>query len=225
MSRYRTIRPDPLRETILAKEPLEDLLCGHQRGAGEATAAEEIAGEHVLSGEGVAEHAVAQAELALVIDGPDGIGLLGQGPWPTGVPATHTSAAWLNETLPIDDVVDGGPGGQRELGPVVFEEPADLLGPVVGIGFADLKDRLSDVRRCGPGAAPRRAASILEPGAAVLLEALEPLVAGLAADAEAAAGLGEAPQTQLELVDEALAFVHDTGFLEWHRPSPLELAD
>jgi hypothetical protein len=133
------IRPDPLRETVLAEEPLEDLLCGHQRGAGEATAAEEIAGEHVLSCEGVAEHAVAQAELALVADGPDGVGLVGQGPGAAGMPATDAWAARLNETLPVDDVVDGGPGGQRELGPVVFQEPANLLGPVVGVGFADLE--------------------------------------------------------------------------------------
>jgi hypothetical protein len=172
------VGPDPLRETVLAEEPLEDLLGGHQGGAGEPTAAEEVAGEHVLSGEGVAEHAVAQAELAVVVDGPDGVGLFGQGPGAAGMPATDAWAAWLNETLPVDDVVDGGPGGKRELGPVVFEEPPDLLGPVVGVGFANLEDRLSDVWRCGPGAALWRSATVLEPGAAILLEAIEPLVAG-----------------------------------------------
>jgi hypothetical protein len=79
---------------------------------------------------------------------------------------------------------------------VVLEAPADLFGPVVGIGSADLEDRRSDVRGNGPGATPRSAVPILERGRTVVLEAIELFVARLAADPEAAAGLGEALQTQ-----------------------------
>ena len=63
-----------LGEAKLTEEPAEDSAGGIVGGAVQALAAEEIATEAVLDGEGVAVAAVAGLELALEVGGPNGVG-------------------------------------------------------------------------------------------------------------------------------------------------------
>jgi len=69
-------------------------------------------------------------------------------------------------------------------------------------------DHGRDVRRDAVRALMRRAAPIAQAGSALLLEAGEPLVAGLAADLVSRTQLRHRIEVHPVIVDEALALVH-----------------
>ena len=169
------IGADPLGEAELTEEALEHLSGGEELGSGEAAAVEEEPGVHVLYGEGIAEGAVSEAELALEVERPGLVGFGGKGLGPAGMPAAEALATGLHETLLVDNLVNGGAGRERQLGSVRFEIPADLLGAIVGEGLTDLKDCLANFGRRGPGAGVRGTGLIGQRVEAALLEASEPL--------------------------------------------------
>jgi hypothetical protein len=87
----------------------------------------------------------------------------------------------------------------------------DLASSPRGPLLAELKGGLDDLRVGRVRARVRPVGSVSKAVGALELVAPEPLVAGLAADAVAAAQLGEGEQAALGLEDEAPAFRHGIG--------------
>jgi hypothetical protein len=69
-------------------------------------------------------------------------------------------------------------------------------------------DHGRDIRRDTVWAPVRRAAASAQPLAALFLEPVEPLLAGLAADAVSRAELDHCIEVQAVITDEALSLVH-----------------
>ena len=135
---------DAVGKPELAEEPSEHRDYAIDGDIRAAVAGEQEARVHVLDGERVAEVTIAGRELALEVRAPALVGRIGRGVGPTGVPASDTPAALGDEIVPAQDVMDGGPRGQVELGAMPLQKPADLLGPVVVVGPSQIEDRLDN---------------------------------------------------------------------------------
>jgi hypothetical protein len=130
------------------------------------------------------------------------------------------SAALLHEAFTDEVLVEGLGRGQGPLGVEGAETAEDLASSPRGSLLAELEGRLEDLRVGRVGAGMRPVGSVSEAVGAFELVAPEPLVAGLAADAVAAAQLGEREQAALGLNDESLAFGHGIGLQPGHGRLP-----
>ena len=101
----------------------------------------------------------------------------------------------------------------------------DLFGAIERVPFSGLYDGRDDFWVSGMNTGERAPGLILESGSAGLLEAIDPLVSGLTADAVVPAEFGEAEESVQVIVDEAVSFVHGTCLLPGHRAPPLEGPD
>ena len=188
--RLAVIGADARGEAILAKEAAEDQLRRLQARAVESLASQEIPGVRVLDGKRIAVAAIAQLELALEVDRPDDIRAGDRGRRRARMGSALRAAAARDAAMPDEDAVDRRSDGDLVSRVGVEEQLVELAGAPAP-GLAELEDLADEGRRGGVGAAlgPMRAiGKALGPEAGV---ALEPLVAGLAADPVAPAELGE----------------------------------
>jgi hypothetical protein len=120
--------------------------------------------------------------------------------------ALRAAAAW-DSAMPHQDPVDRRPD-RHLIGRVRIEEQLVELAGAPAPGLAELQDLADEGGRGGMGAVlgpMRPIGEALGPESGV---ALEPLVAGLAADAVASAELGEGAWSVLGIEHETLALVH-----------------
>ena len=198
---------DALREPIGAEEPLEHLLGGLEQRTLEPVTGQQIAGVGVLDRERIAVAAIAEAELAFEVDRPDHIGASDRGLRPAWVSADLRSPAAGHAAVPDQDAMDGRGGGHLRRGMSLEEELVELAGAPAPM-LTELED-LADHCGCRGMRAllgPMRAVG--ETVGAELGIAVEPFVAGLAADAVTPAELGEGGGGVLGIEHEALALVH-----------------
>jgi hypothetical protein len=73
-TRHAVVGAEDLREPVHLEEPHEDRAALRSRRAAEAAAGQEVATEAVLHGERKAVPPIAEAELPLVVGGPDHVG-------------------------------------------------------------------------------------------------------------------------------------------------------
>jgi hypothetical protein len=181
----------------------------------EPVAAEQVAAEVIKDGQWIAVDPVAHAELALEVDGPD---LVGRGRVERGGPRmlpVPAAAAMLDAVVAREDVEDGTPGGPgplRVAGPKALQ---DLAGAPAKPGVF-LEDALDDVGRGLVRAGARSAAVLVQPPRPALTVAVEPLVAGVPADAVAQAQLGHRPLATGEVLGKMVSFEHGIGLLPGH---------
>jgi len=176
---------------------------------------------HILDGKRVAELAVSSRELALEVGGPGVVGLGRDAVGSAWMPTTGPLAPLRDEVVAAEDVVDGRPRGEIKPGAAALEVPENLLGTVVWMSTPDIEDRVDDAARRGRRRALRPRGPVLEPRWALLLEALQPLVACGPADAIAPTEGAEALQAALCFGDEASTFLHDMDLPERHRSPPV----
>lgn len=170
--------------------------------------------------EGIAPAAVAELELALEVGAPEVVGV-GAGRRRSLGLASHAAHA-ANEPVAIEHGVHRR--GGRD--PHVAGEAADgpdsriLRAPQCGFSFLAVTMRTLDLARQLVGVAHGAAGAVGQCHGAILLVALEQLVAGLPGDAELPADTGH--RLALEQAgDEAQALIHDGAFLPRHRHPPL----
>jgi hypothetical protein len=218
--RCPVVSADPVGKAELAEKSSKDGNYAIDGDIRATVAGKHESGVHILDGERIAELAVTHGELALEVSGPASVGGVGYGIRPTWMPAPDPPSSLRHEIVAEEDVMHGGPRGQRELGPVPLQIPDDLLRPVVVIGTPNLEDGLDDLGWRGPGAAKWLGGAVREPRRAFLLPSVEPCISGLAADPVALANGAEAPETAVHILDETRTFVHDMGLRERHRSPP-----
>jgi hypothetical protein len=109
--------------------------------------------------------------------------------------------------VPDQDTVDGRGGGDLGRGMSLEQELGELAGAPVP-SFTQLEDLADHRGRSRVGALLRPMGAIGQTVRPEALIAIEPLVAGLAADAVAPAELGEGGGGVLGVEHEALALVH-----------------
>ena len=184
----------------------------------EPVAAEQVAAEGINHGQRVAVDPVARAELALEVDGPDLVwrgGVERGGPRMFPLPAP---AAMLDAVVAREDVEDRAAGGPGPLGVAGLEALQDLPGapPEAGVLLEDQRD---DVGRRLVRTGTRGTAVIVQPPRPALTVAVEPLVAGVPADAVAQTEFGHRPLATVEVLGEMMAFEHGIGLLPGHHSS------
>jgi hypothetical protein len=156
----------------------------------------------------VAVDAVAGAEVALEVRGPEVVGLRGGRRDDAGVLVVPPAPPFLDQAATGQQIAGGADGGPVQ-GRLARPQPGqELGGPPAGMLPTRGADHGRDVRRDAVRALMRRAAPIAQALTAVRLEAGEPLVAGLAADTVSRAQLSHRIEVHPVILDEALALVH-----------------
>jgi hypothetical protein len=176
----------------------------------------------IANGEGIAPHPVAREELALEIGGPEIVGRLGVRRDHAGMLMRPPAPTLLDQAIAGEEVPRGAHGGPRRLGDLGMPGPEpgeQLAGSPVRVrapGAAQqVRDLLVDtVRTVMRGVAP-----ILQAAPAVLVEPVEPLVAGLPANAVAGAELRSRVKTTSIVDDEPFALFHGCRLQPRHRPT------
>jgi hypothetical protein len=180
---------------------------------------QEVAGVLVGDRQRVAIDAVAGPEVPLEVGGPEIVGLRGGRRDDAGVLVVTSAPALLHQT-PANEQLPGGADGGPVQGRLPRPQPGqELGGPPARMLSARGADHGGDIRRDAVGALVRRAAPIAQTQAPVLLVALEPLVAGLAADAVPRAELDHCIEVQPGILNEALSLVHGCCLLPGHWPT------
>jgi len=156
----------------------------------------------------VAVEAIAGAEVALEVGGPEIIGLRG-GRWhDPGVLVAAPPPPVLDQSAAGQEIPGRADGGQvraRMPRPEPVQELGGSPARMLPTGGADQgRDLLGDPVR----ARMRAPAAILQPLPARVLEPPEPLVAGLPADAGPRAELDHRVQVQPVIADEPLSLLH-----------------
>ena len=198
---------NPLGESVGAEEAPKDLLGRLEQRTFEPVAGQQIARVGILDGERIAVAAIAELELSLEVDRPDGIGPGDRGLGAAGVRAELRAAAMPDAAVSHQDPMNGGNGGHPLGGMGLGQELMEFAGTPAP-GFAELEDLANHRGRGGVGAGPGPVGAI---GQALGTEpsiTVEPLVAGLAADVVAPAELGERRGGVLGIEHETLAQVH-----------------
>jgi hypothetical protein len=205
---HAVVGADGAGQAILSEQSVEDGAHAVAFRGEQAVAGEEVAGVLVGDGERVAIDAVAGPEVPLEVRGPEIVRLRRDRRDHAGVLRVAPAPAFLDEAAAGQEIAGGADGGPVQ-GRLPRSQPGQELG---GAPARMLAARRADHRRDGRGDAVRalmgRAAAIAQPLASVLLEAVEPLVAGLAADAVPRAKLDHRIEIQPVILDEALSLVH-----------------
>lgn len=194
-----------------------ELLEGPQ-GAKELLVQSGPAANHVVAVEiahrqRVAPQAVAQKKPALVVDGPDVVGMARRGQPRAG----HLVESWfasrpLGAAMPAKHPRDGAAGGQPPEPMRAAQQLLQLLR-APGAMLAPLaEDQLFDLRRRLLRAAVRSPAAFPQTGRAFLLITAQPLVAGLPAHLKVCAQLRHRELAGAGQADESMLLFHE-GYL------------
>ena len=105
--------------------------------------AEEVAGSQIADGEGEAVGSVLEAELALVVGGPDVVGALRDGLGAPGVSASMATPR-PNEAMPCEDASAGGDAGEVGAGVALAEEVEEYGRAPARMSRAELEDLLDE---------------------------------------------------------------------------------
>jgi hypothetical protein len=196
------------RQPVLPEQAVEDGPHAVAFGREQTMAGQEIPGVLVGNRQGVAVDAIARAEVALEIGGPEIVGLRGGHRNNAGMLIVAPSAPLLHQAPPRQEIAGGAdrrPLQARLARPQPGQEfgrsPARMLPP-------RRTDHRGDVPRDTVGAVMRRPAAITQAAAPAFIVAGEPFVAGLAADAVAGAQFGHGIQVQPVITNEPLTLFH-----------------
>ncbi|HLE05364.1 MAG TPA: hypothetical protein VI729_12235 [Anaerolineales bacterium] len=136
---------------------------------------EQVAGGQVADGERETVPAVFEAELSLVVGGPDVVGAVGDGLGTPGVSAAIATSR-PNEAMPREDAGGGGDAREVGAGVALAEEVEEYGRAPARMSRAELEDLLDDggvgLRRGTMG--PAR--ELVKASVADVLEAVDPLV-------------------------------------------------
>src|SRR5919109_322994 len=173
------------RQSVLAKEPIEDGLDAVALGGEQTVARQEIPGVLVGDRQRVAVDRVPRAEVTFEVGGPEIVGLSGQGRDDAGMLPLPSPAPLLDQSATGQKIARGADG--RPLRTRVARlKPGEELGrPPARMLATHGTDHRGDVSSDTVGAVMRRPTPITQSEATALAEAREPFVARLAADAVA----------------------------------------
>jgi hypothetical protein len=195
-------------QAVLAEQAVEDGAHPVALRGEQGVTRQEVTGVLVGDGERVAIDAVAGPEVPLEVGGPEVVGLRRRRGDDAGMLVVASTPALLYEAAASEEIAGGADGGPVQ-GRLPRPQPGqELGGPSARMLPARGADHGRDVRRDAVGALMRGATAIAQTLAAVLIEAIEPFVAGLAADAVPRAEFDHRIQVQPVILDEALSLVH-----------------
>ncbi len=221
------IGADRRRQAVFPESPLEQRLGFVVPRAGGGRDADQIAAEPVCHRQRFDPRAVAEPNPTLVVDVPDMVGVLrrGQLAQPRRGPPPQASSA--HQTRPLEDFAD-----RRRRRPVRLRLPrlelGDDLARAPGRTVApQTDDRLGQMLRRRTAVRRRSARPLDHSSRALQTIALEPLVAGLAADLVALAKLRHCPLVRSAIDNETHPLVHRAALSPEHRlvlPADRELS-
>jgi hypothetical protein len=215
------VRANGEREPVGAEGALEDGARQHRVGRGHAVTREQEAGVLIRDGERIAVDPIVSGELPFEVRGPQvvrrrrgcrhhaGMGVGAPAPPLRDQPFAHQQIA---------RGAGGGPGEAR----VPRGEPGEQLHrPPVGVRPPRGTDQLRDGRGDPMRAMVRRATPIVQRPPPAIIVPGHPLVARLAADAEARAELGHREQCLVVGLEKLSPLLHGSRLQPGHRPTSL----
>ena len=135
------------------------------------------------NGQRIAVLVIAQQKLALVVGAPQVVGLLSQRQCRTLSATTHSAAA-LNQSMAIENCMNGALGWNRDLRESAQQLFADLSSTPAGVLLLYVENELLHLERKLVGVTIRTATSIRETFQTAILIAIKDLVPCLARNAE-----------------------------------------
>ena len=212
------VTPNPIRQAVLGKGPLESRL-RHRAGVRrQRIAPQHIPTKSVAQRERVAVAAIAGEKLAFVIDRPHLIGLRDHATWRPrrcrrGVPPP----ARRDQAAPLQQGGDRRSRRPRLRVVAALGDGQQLLRPPTRMPATNGEDRLDHLRvgRVRTVMWPSR--SILQARQAACLVCHDPLVARFAADAVLRSQLGHREQAALELPNKIRTLLHRRHLAPRHR--------
>jgi hypothetical protein len=174
----------------------------------QALAGEQVTRVLVGKGQRVAVAAVTGAKMTLEVGGPEIIGTGGGWGHDSRVEVRPASASLLDQTEPREQIASGAGSGQGDVGVAWCKPVEDLAWSPAGVGAPRGADELGRSGGNAMRTVPRGTAEVVQCSPAAFLEATEPLVARLAADAVALAELGHGVQAAPVIGDEAFTLFH-----------------
>ena len=206
--RHAVIGADRLRQAKGAEGVLEDRAHAAPLGRAEALAGEQVARVLVGDRQRVTVEPVAGPEVAFEVGRPEVVGGGGR--------QRHDARMLMGPAAPA--LLDQAPAGQQVArrthgrpgeGRIPGLEPVEqFLGSPAGVSATGGADQLGHGRRDAMRAVVGCPTLVVQRGPAALLEAVEPLVAGLATDPVPRAQLRHRVQAAPLVGDEAFTFVH-----------------
>ena len=179
-------------EPELAEETCEHRLGLGHRGRAQGLAAEEIAAVAIGDRQGIAIETVAGLELALEVGTPHPVRGAHRGGGLAGVAHAAARPRLADQAVPIEEVADGGAGRP---GPPIGMAPGkkrqELLRAPGGVALARFNERLHHFLGRLGRAHMRASGALGQAGETPVFVALNPLVAGLAADSIVLAKLSD----------------------------------
>jgi hypothetical protein len=202
------VAADDVREAELSEGTLKQGLDELVLGGRQADAGQAVPGEAVDEGERVTPLAVEGLELAFEIGSPDGVGVGHRGLAKARVARMGATTPGLDEAMALEEECSSRSSGEWEGRALPSQDPEQLGRTPTGVLAADSQKGRHDVLTGPVRARESGMRAILQTWPALGLPALDPLVAGLAGDAEEGAQLGEVEDGGLEGLDEAELLVH-----------------
>src|SRR3990172_9196718 len=206
------------RKAIGPEGALEDRPCPRAVGGRQPEAGQQEARVLVRDRERIAGNAIARRELAFEVGGPEIVGFRRGRRDPPRVLVGAPPPPLRDETSAGQQIADRTDGGPRAAGVPRPEIVQELASSPVGMLAARGAEERGDLRADAVGAVVRGTTPVDEAATAILLEALQPLVAGLAADAIVGTELGHGVEPLPLIGDERGTLVHGCGLHPGHRP-------
>jgi hypothetical protein len=171
-------------------------------------ARQEIARVLVGDRQWVAVDPIARAEVALEVGGPEIIRVGGRRRDHAGMLIAPPAAALLDQSPSGQEIAGGADGRPRDARAPRLEPREEFGRPPARMVPARCTNHRRDVSRDAVPAAMRCPAAVGQGGAAPRLEAREPFVAGVAADAVPGAEFSHGVQVQPVITNESLTLFH-----------------
>lgn len=205
---HAIVRADRPGQPVLAKEPLEDRTHPVTLHREQAVARQEIPGVLVGDRQGVAVEAIAGAEVALEVGGPQIVGLRGGRRHDARVLVLAPAPPLLHQPPPGEQIPGRADGRPGHAGMPRREPVQELGGPPARMLPARRTDQGRDLRRDAVRTVMRGPAALLQPLPAGFVEASEPLVPRLATNAIPGATLDHRVRGHSVIVNEPFALLH-----------------
>src|SRR6266851_5343266 len=178
--RGTVVRAQPVRQAIMAEQPLEYRPGLSVRGRSHGFQTKQIAALRIHHGQRLATRPVASAEPALVIRRPYRVGSLGLRPWPVAAALPARPRAPLHQTMPLQNLTRrrSHRPGQLRLPPA--QPRQDLLRTPQWMRFLLRNNPFHQINAGRPAMMQRRARQVVKPRSTPLVVTRTPLVTRLA---------------------------------------------
>ena len=219
--RRTVIDADDLRQSVIGEDRIKYGLYDLYGLSLKCPTIQNKAAKQITGCQWITAYAIAGPKPALKIHPPDMVSPFGLSKrlWPAPQ-ATTAPPAPFDQTMALKNLADGAGCRYAKLWTATFKRVCNLFWPPSGVPFAFGHYTLNHFISGAMRAMQRSAAALTHAIKALLVKAIEPLVAGFATDPVTLAKLCYGPKFKLSFIYKPKSFVHRQHFSPRHRAPP-----